>query len=117
MSRDLLAVALVAAAGCSHRNTAADSSAHMAPEAPDADAGPTTRADAQPAAGFDAAIDARDAAREGSDSARWANSPFVMDTWFWSSNIAVADRLRLVQQLGFRGLALSAGHEVAEYVD
>jgi sugar phosphate isomerase/epimerase len=39
-----------------------------------------------------------------------------MDTWFWSSSTPVADRVTLVQGIGYQGLALSADHQVAEYV-
>jgi len=61
-------------------------------------------------------MDGGDAAKLPVGPDRWSGSPFVMDTWFWSSNGPVADRVALVQQLGFQGLALSADHQVAEYV-
>ena len=57
-----------------------------------------------------------DAAKAPVGPDRWVGSPFVMDTWFWSSTGPVADRVALVQQLGYQGLALSADHQVAEYV-
>jgi sugar phosphate isomerase/epimerase len=60
--------------------------------------------------------DASDAASNATGPQRWTGTPFVMDTWFWSSNIAVAQRVDAVQQLGYQGLALSTGHEVAEYL-
>ena len=61
-------------------------------------------------------MDSGDAAKLPNGPDRWSGSPFVMDTWFWSSNGPVADRVALVQQLGYQGLALSADHQVAEYV-
>jgi sugar phosphate isomerase/epimerase len=60
--------------------------------------------------------DASDAAIMPSGPDRWTGSPHVMDTWFWTSSTPVADRVTLVQQLGYQGLALSVDHQVAEYV-
>jgi sugar phosphate isomerase/epimerase len=60
--------------------------------------------------------DANDAAIVGAGPDRWIGSPHVMDTWFWTSSTPVADRVTLVQQLGYQGLALSVDHQVAEYV-
>jgi sugar phosphate isomerase/epimerase len=60
--------------------------------------------------------DAKDSATGTTGPDRWVGTPFVMDTWFWSSSGPVADRVALVQQLGYQGLALSADHQVAEYV-
>lgn len=47
----------------------------------------------------------------------WTQEPFIMDTWFWQrGDISIADRVKLVRDSGYQGLALSIDHGAAEYV-
>ncbi len=47
----------------------------------------------------------------------WLQTPFVMDTWFWQrGDISVVDRVKLVGDSGYQGLALSIGQSEGQYV-